>query len=169
MPFIILALIDNNYREAFWLTLIAGASDAIDGVIARAFGHKSWLGAYLDPLADKLLITGLFVTLTIQGALPLWLVLLAFARDAAIIVTVAIFRRTKGVPLRMRPLFISKVNTFMQIALIVLTLAHLAQVFVLTDEQHLMLVVATALTTVASWVAYFIEGLRALRQRQPAA
>ena len=101
--------------------------------------------------------------------MPLWLVLLAFARDAAIIVTVAIFRRTKGVPLRMRPLFISKVNTFMQLALIVLTLAHLAQVITLTDEQRLMLVVATAFTTVASWIAYFIEGLRSLRQRQPAA
>jgi hypothetical protein len=51
----------------------------------------------------------------------------------------------------------------------VLTLAHLAQVFVLTDDQRLFLVVTTAVTTVASWVAYFIEGLRALRQRQPAA
>src|SRR5690242_12387769 len=66
VPFIIMALIDQNYREAFWLTLIAGASDAIDGVIARLFDHKSWLGAYLDPIADKVLITGLFVTLTIQ-------------------------------------------------------------------------------------------------------
>lgn len=164
-----MALIEHNYREAFWLTLIAGASDAIDGVIARTFGHKSWLGAYLDPLADKLLITGLFVTLAIQGELPLWLVLLAFARDAAIVVTVAIFRRAKGIPLRMRPLFISKINTFMQIALIVVTLAHLAQVVTLSDEQRLLVVLATAFTTVASWVAYFIEGLRALRQRQPAA
>ena len=168
MPFIILALIDNNYREAFWLTLIAGASDAIDGVIARTFGHKSWLGAYLDPMADKLLITGLFVTLTIQGQLPLWLVVLAFARDVAIVVTVAIFRRAKGIPLRMRPLFISKVNTFVQVALIIATLADLAGVVHLTAEREYLVWLAAA-TTVVSWAAYFIEGLRALRERQPAA
>src|SRR6185295_9327121 len=85
VPFIILALLEHDYRQAFWFTLIAGASDAIDGVIARVFGHKSWLGAYLDPLADKLLIIGLFVTLALQGELPLWLVALAVARDAAIV------------------------------------------------------------------------------------
>ena len=168
VPFIIMALIDHNYREAFWLTLIAGASDAIDGVIARTFSHKSWLGAYLDPLADKLLITGLFVMLAIQGELPLWLVALAFARDAAIVVTVAAFRRAKGIPLRMRPLFISKINTFVQVALIVATLAHLAHVVTLSEEQRLFFVIAAAVTTVASWIAYLIEGLRALRQRQPA-
>jgi cardiolipin synthase len=169
VPFIIMALIDQNYREAFWLTLIAGASDAIDGVIARLFDHKSWLGAYLDPIADKVLITGLFVTLTIQGALPLWLVLLALGRDAAIVVTVAIFRRLKGVPLRMRPLFISKVNTFVQVGLIVATLAHLAQVVTFSDEERYALVLLAAMTTIVSWIAYLIEGLRALRQRQSAA
>lgn len=168
VPFIITALIGENYREAFWLTLIAGASDAIDGVIARLFDHKSWLGAYLDPIADKVLITGLFVTLTVQGALPLWLVLLAFGRDAAIVVTVAVFRRLKGVPLRMRPLFISKVNTFVQVGLIVGTLAQLAHVVSFTVEEQYGLVILAALTTIVSWVAYFIEGLRALRQRQPA-
>src|SRR5712671_4231888 len=63
VPFIIIALVHEEYRQAFWFTVIAGASDAIDGVIARWFDHKSWLGAYLDPLADKLLIIGLFITL----------------------------------------------------------------------------------------------------------
>jgi len=169
VPFIIMALIDHNYREAFWLTLIAGASDAIDGVIARTFSHKSWLGAYLDPMADKLLIIGLFVTLTIQGELPLWLVLLAFGRDAAIVLTVAAFRRAKGIPLRMRPLFISKVNTFVQVGLIIAILAHLAQVVTFTDQERQALVLLAAMTTIVSWIAYLIEGLRALRQRQPAA
>lgn len=168
VPFIIIALIRLDYREAFWLTLIAGASDAIDGVIARLFGHKSWLGAYLDPLADKLLITGLFVTLTLQGHLPLWLVALAFARDFAIIVTVAAFRRTKGIALRMRPLFISKVNTFVQVVLIIVTLADLARVIQLLEARDYFIWLAAA-TTVISWAAYFIEALRALRDRQPVA
>jgi cardiolipin synthase len=167
VPFIIVALIDHNYREAFWLTVIAGASDAIDGVIARTFS-QSWLGAYLDPLADKLLITGLFVTLAIQGELPLWLVVLALARDVAIVATVVTFRRLKGVPLRMRPLFSSRVNTFVQVALIIATLADLAGVVHLAAERQYLVLLAAA-TTVVSWIAYFIEGLRALRERQPAA
>ncbi len=168
VPFIIIALVNHESRQAFWFTLIAGASDAIDGVIARYFGHKSWLGAYLDPMADKLLIIGLFITLAIQNQLPLWLVALAFARDIAIVGTVAVFRRLKGVPLRMRPLFVSKVNTFVQVALIVITLADLAAVANLTLERQL-LVWAAAATTVISWIAYLIEGLRALRERAPAA
>ena len=167
VPFIIIALIRNDYREAFWLTLIAGASDAIDGVIARLFSHKSWLGAYLDPLADKLLITGLFVTLTLQGHLPVWLVALAFARDLAIVVTVALFRRAKGIALRMRPLFISKVNTFVQVGLIIVTLADLAQLVQLRDERQYFIWLAAG-TTVVSWLAYFLEALRALRDRQTA-
>lgn len=167
VPFIIIALVHQEYRQAFWFTVIAGASDAIDGVIARWFGHKSWLGAYLDPLADKLLITGLFVTLTMQGALPVWLVALAIARDIAIIVTVAIFRRAKGIPLRMRPLFISKVNTFVQLTLIVAILADLAGVLPLAAERMYLIWLAAA-TTVVSWVAYFVEGLRALRERDAA-
>ena len=168
MPFIIIALVRHDYREAFWLTLIAGATDAIDGVIARWFGHKSWLGAYLDPLADKILITGLFVTLTLQGQLPVWLVALAFARDLAIVVTVAAFRRAKGIALRMRPLFISKVNTFIQVALIIVTLADLSGIVHLADERRYFIWFAAA-TTVVSWIAYFLEALRALRDRQPAA
>ena len=168
MPFIIIALIGHDYREAFWLTLIAGASDAIDGVIARWFGHKSWLGAYLDPLADKLLITGLFVTLTLQGQLPVWLVALAFARDLAIIVTVAAFRRVKGIALRMRPLFISKVNTFVQVVLIIAVLADLGGIVRLAAERQYFVWLAAA-TTVISWAAYYLEALRALRDRQPAA
>jgi cardiolipin synthase len=167
VPFIIVALVNEEYRQALWFTLIAGASDAIDGVVARWFGQKSWLGAYLDPLADKLLIIGLFVTLTVQGELPLWLVALALARDTAIVVTVAAFRRAKGIALRMRPLFISKVNTFVQIALILVVLADLARVWPLSAEREYMVWLAAA-TTVGSWVAYFIEGLRALRERQPA-
>ena len=168
VPFIILALIAHDYRHAFWLTLIAGASDAIDGVIARLFGHKSWLGAYLDPLADKLLIIGLFVTLALQGHLPVWLVALAFARDFAIIVTVALFRRAKGIALRMRPLFISKVNTFVQVGLIIVTLADLSEIIRLAGAREYFVWLAAA-TTVVSWAAYFVEALRALRERQPAA
>jgi len=162
VPFIVVALFDARFETAFWLALIAGATDAIDGYIARHFGHKSIVGAYLDPVADKVLILSLFGTLTFQGHLPLWLVLLALARDVAIVATVAVFARLKKADLRMQPLFISKLTTFAQISLVLATLADLAFVIDL-GHARTGLVWAAAVTTIASWAAYFVEGLRALR------
>ena len=73
VPFIALALLNGRFDQAFWMMLVAGASDAVDGYIARTFGHKSLVGAYLDPLADKLLIVTIFGVLTYEGYLPIWL------------------------------------------------------------------------------------------------
>jgi cardiolipin synthase len=162
VPFIAIALWEARYSHAFWMTLVAGASDAVDGYIARAFGHKSLVGAYLDPIADKLLILTLFGLLTYLGHLPLWLMALVLARDIAIVVTVAIFTRMKKASLRMQPLLVSKLTTFAQIALVIATLADLA--FVLGwGDLRMGLLWAVVVFTLASWVAYFFEGLRALR------
>lgn len=162
VPFIAIALFNGRFEQAFWMTLIAGATDAVDGYIARTFGHKSLVGAYLDPVADKVLILSLFGILTYEGHLPLWLVVLAVARDLAIVATVAVFTRLKKADLRMQPLFISKLTTFAQIVLVLATLADLA--FDLGwAALRTGLVWGAAAATVASWVAYFFEGLRALR------
>lgn len=162
VPFIAIALLDGRYDHAFWMTVIAGASDAVDGYIARAFGHKSLLGAYLDPAADKLLVVTVFGILTWQQHLPLWLTALVLARDVVLAVSVAIVSRVKKSVLRIQPLFVSKLTTFAQIALVIATLADLAFDLGLGDLR-VGLVWAVALFTVASWVAYFFEGLRALR------
>lgn len=162
VPFIAIALWEARYAHAFWMTIVAGASDAVDGYIARAFGHNSRLGAYLDPIADKLLILTLFGLLTYQGHLPLWLMGLVLARDVAIVVTVAVFTRMKKTGLRMQPLFVSKLTTFAQIGLLIATLADLAFAFGWGDLR-MGLVWAVVVFTVVSWAAYFLEGLRALR------
>jgi cardiolipin synthase len=167
VPFIAIALIEARYAHAFWMTLAAGASDAVDGYIARAFGHKSRLGAYLDPAADKLLILTLFGILTYQGHLPLWLMGLVLARDIAIVATVAVFTRMKKASLRMQPLFVSKLTTFAQIGLVIATLGSLAFELawggVSLDDLRVGFMWAVVVFTVASWVAYFFEGLRALK------
>ena len=162
VPFIIIALLKGEFSDAFWMTLIAGATDAVDGYIARAFGHKSMIGAYLDPVADKVLILSLLGMLTYQGYLPLWFVILALARDVAIVVTVAVFTRMKKSDLRMQPLFVSKLTTVAQIALVLVTLADLAFHLEWTALRGGMLWGA-AVMTVASWGAYIVEGLRAMR------
>lgn len=162
VPFIVLALLRLDFVSAFWMTLIAGGTDAIDGYIARAFGHKSLIGAYLDPVADKVLILSLLGVLTFEGHLPLWFVGLALGRDIAIVVTVAIFTHMKKSALRMQPLFVSKLTTVAQIALVLATLGDLAFAADLTDVRTGLLWGAAAMT-VASWAAYFFEGLRAVR------
>jgi cardiolipin synthase (CMP-forming) len=162
VPFIVLALLRFDFYAAFWMTLIAGATDAVDGYIARTFGHKSLVGAYLDPVADKVLILSLLGVLTFEGHLPPWFVVLALGRDAAIVLTVAIFTRMKKADLRMQPLFISKLTTVAQIALVLATLGDLAFAADLAGLR-LGLLWGAAAMTVASWVAYFFEGLRAVR------
>jgi len=162
VPFIVIALLKAEFADAFWMTLIAGATDAVDGYIARTFGHKSLAGAYLDPVADKVLILSLLGMLTYEGYLPLWFVILALGRDVAIVATVAVFTRMKKSDLRMQPLFVSKLTTVAQITLVLVTLADLAFHLEWTALRAGMLWGAAAMT-IASWVAYFFEGLRAVR------
>lgn len=162
VPFIAVALLNERFDQAFWMMIAAGASDAVDGYIARAFGHKSLVGAYLDPMADKLLLITTLGILTYEGHLPVWLMALVFGRDVAIVVTVAAFTLMKRVDLRMQPLFISKLTTFAQVALVVVVVANLA--FDLEGSRLVTGVIWTvAAATAASWVAYFLEGLRALK------
>lgn len=162
VPFIAIALLDGRYEHAFWMTLVAGASDAVDGYMARAFGHKSLLGAYLDPAADKLLIVTVFGVLTWQGHLPLWLTALVLARDLVLAVSVAIVSQLNKAVLRIQPLFVSKVATFVLIVLVLVTLAELGFGLELGQVRSGLAWLAAAFTVV-SWVAYFFEGLRALR------
>lgn len=162
VPFIAIALLDKRFDHAFWMMIVAGASDAVDGYIARTFGHKSRVGAYLDPLADKLLLLTTLGILTYEGHLPAWLMMLVVGRDIAIVATVVAFTLMKRLDLRMQPLFISKLTTFAQVALVLATVANLA--FALMWEPLVTgLIWAVAVITASSWVAYFLEGLRALR------
>ncbi|MFO0350529.1 MAG: CDP-alcohol phosphatidyltransferase family protein [Alphaproteobacteria bacterium] len=163
VPFIAMALLGQDWSRAFWLTLVAGASDAIDGFLARHFSHKSAIGAYLDPIADKILIVTLFGLLTAQGHLPLWLMIIVLARDVAIVATVAAFNRMAGQPLRMKPLFISKLTTFFQVLLLLVTMADLAFALGLETPRLIIALVAGSFT-VASWIAYYFEGQRAIRE-----
>jgi cardiolipin synthase len=162
VPFIAIALIKHQYENAFWMTLVAGASDAVDGFIARFFDHKSVIGAYLDPVADKILVVTLFGLLTAQGQIPLWLMIIVMARDVAIVATVAAFNRMKARPLQMKPLLISKLTTFFQISLLLATLADLGFALNALWVRDVLAITAGVLT-IASWVAYYFEGAAAVR------
>lgn len=110
---------------AFALFLLAGLSDAADGYIAKRWNMTSQLGAYLDPLADKLLIVAILVELASAGGLPLWIVAVVLARDAFIVAAIAA-SWSLGRAIAIHPLIVSKLTTAAQIALAATVLADRA-------------------------------------------
>lgn len=138
---------------AFWVFIGAGLSDAIDGYLARRLNARSVLGSYLDPLADKLLLIVVFLLLGRAGFLPVWLVVLIVARDAALLgVSSLVVRRDRETA--MRPLMISKLNTVLQILLASLMLAQLGFGFPHLGAGRDILVYTVAATTTISGIAY---------------
>ncbi len=158
VPAIIYALMRGNVGWAFTGFIVAGASDGIDGFIARQFNQRSELGAYLDPMADKLLLVSVFVMLGLMGELPLWLVTLAVSRDA-LIVGAVLLASIMGNPVTMKPLFVSKANTAVQIVLAALVLAQLA-LGANPGWLRWWLVLLSALLTAASAAAYLAGWFR---------
>jgi cardiolipin synthase len=124
-PFVILLL--YGYRGWALVTfLAAGVTDLFDGLIARTRGQKTTLGAWLDPMADKLLLVTMFVMLTLPGLgaanrLPLWFTVLVLSRDIVIVLTVAIVNLAVG-PRTFRPSIFGKIATATYIMTGVVTL-----------------------------------------------
>jgi len=124
VPVMIWLIVSREMTLAFWLFVAAGISDGVDGFIAKRFNAESVLGSYLDPLADKVMLVSIYVTLGIEGGMDTWLVILVVFRDG-MIVGGTLLSELIGPPVRMKPLFISKVNTAAQIILAAFVLAQL--------------------------------------------
>lgn len=151
-------ILNGSLADAFWLFLAAGLSDAVDGFVAKRFNSRSELGALLDPIADKVLIVSMVVTLGLAGYLPNWLVILVVFRDL-LIIGGFILTQFAAEPLSSRPLLISKLNTVLQIVLIAWVLAHLG-LGVADHHLTVILIDAVAATTVLSGGVYLVRWMR---------
>lgn len=152
VPAVVYALLLGEMLPAFVMFVIAGVSDGVDGFIARHYNQQSELGAYLDPIADKLLLVSVFIMLAILGYLPQWLVVLVVSRDVLIVIAV-ILSSLMTRPVQVNPLFVSKANTALQIALASVVLAELA--FGVTFVGlSLALIYCVAALTILSTAAY---------------
>ncbi|KQZ15820.1 CDP-alcohol phosphatidyltransferase [Mesorhizobium sp. Root554] len=158
VPAVVLAMLQSRWDWAFAGFVVAGVSDGVDGFIARQFNQRSQLGAYLDPVADKLLLVSVFVVLGIIGQLPLWLVVAMVSRDGLIICAV-LLSSVMGHPVEMKPLMVSKVNTTFQIILAAEVLAELAFAADFGPLRE-ALIILCGLLTVASAAAYLVAWLR---------
>lgn len=158
VPVIVWALLNNQIVLAFALFLIAGISDAVDGILARWLDQHSELGTILDPVADKVMLVAVFVVLGTLGHLPSWLVILVVSRDVLIVAGIIIAFLIRR-PLTIKPLWISKANTVLQIVLAVLVIGLLALEIRLPMIKG-GLEIATGVLTAASALAYMVQGLK---------
>jgi cardiolipin synthase len=157
VPVAIWLVLRGDCAIATVLFLLAGLTDALDGWLARREG-PSTLGTLLDPLADKLLLTSMFITLAAVGLLPLWLAIMVVFRDGMIIGGIGLLRLL-GNAVMIRPLVVSKLNSVAQIALVGITLAE-AGFAVHPPEVRTALIGLVALTTLISGGAYVMRGAK---------
>jgi cardiolipin synthase (CMP-forming) len=158
VPVVVWAIASGQMLFAFILFLAAGISDAVDGFLAKRFGMTSELGAYLDPLADKVLIVSIYVSLAVAGAIPRWLVILVVSRDLMIVGAV-LLSWLVGKPVEAKPHPISKLNTAAQILFAGVLLASLGIGF--TAEPWLTILMAlVAVLTLLSVGVYVGQWVR---------
>lgn len=158
-PVLILLLREQDYVSSLVVFAVAGVSDGLDGFIAKRFHLTSRLGSILDPLADKILLVSAYVMLTLLEHVPFWLMLTVAFRDLFIIGGYLVYTSMVG-PVQMRPSLLSKFNTLMQIALVIVILLQqaLTMVYPVMVEGLVYMVMAT---TVASGVHYvWLWGMR---------
>ena len=165
VPVIIWAIASGQMAVAFFLFVIAGISDAVDGFLAKRFHMQSEVGALLDPLADKALLVSIFVALGITADVPRWLVILVVSRDV-IIIGAVIVSWLLGRPIPMKPLMVSKLNTGAQVIYAALVLASLGFGLRLPALDELLKIVVTVLT-LASVSAYLVEWVRHMSELEP--
>jgi len=152
VPFLIF-IAQHNYVYAFYIFLLSGFTDGLDGWLARYFHWNSAFGSLIDPVADKLLIVSSFIALACIGVLPWWLVVLVFLRDITISVGVVVWYYLLQSIIDFKPTYLSKFNTVLQLALVTLCLFKLAFMSVPTYLLDLLIIITTV-TTATSYLDY---------------
>jgi cardiolipin synthase len=159
VPLFIIAVIDGELKKALLIFVAAGVTDALDGLIARLANQGSLLGAYLDPIADKLLLTSAYIALSIpqlnHGApIPLWVTVLVIARDLLIVVMAVILALAAGIR-KFPPSVLSKINTAAQVVTVMVVLVSPLVPHLETVATTLLYLVAA--TTLSSGLHYMFR------------
>ena len=160
-PLFAICLIKHHLDSALLVFSVAAVSDGLDGLVARVFRQKTTLGAYLDPIADKLLLATAFVTLAIQGLIPSWLTVIVMTRDVLILFGVGLLSIMDR-QFEARPTILSKITTVAQLAGVCSVLVGF-QAPGIAQFQSPLFWFAGAMTTV-SGLQYIYRGLNILQE-----
>ncbi|MGH9744949.1 MAG: CDP-alcohol phosphatidyltransferase family protein [Candidatus Acidiferrales bacterium] len=147
LPVFLIAIEYERYGLALGILVAAGISDGLDGLLARGLNQKTPLGAYLDPIADKLLLSSSYFILALKGKIAWWLTILVLGRDVLILVACAVILITVGYR-PFPPSIFGKANTFFEILLVVLVL-----VLAIWDNRFLWITRYACTYLVAAFVA----------------
>jgi cardiolipin synthase len=163
LPFIVENLVDRNYTTALVLFVLAGLSDGLDGFLARHLHQQTLLGQYLDPIADKLLLSTMFLSLSIMHKIPWRYTVMVFSRDISILAASSVLYAIAGLR-DFRPSVFGKANTFSQVSAIFFVLLfevyHVQWVWIARSA----FLWATFAFTVISGVHYVFLASHRLRQ-----
>jgi cardiolipin synthase len=168
VPFVAWRLAVYDLSGAFWLFTLAALTDLLDGNLARLLDQRSVLGAWLDPIADKLMLLSTLFMLAWDDILPLYLAIIVGARDLVILAGAAAYRRLTG-GLDVHPTISGKVATFVEFILVALALANAALELGLTHHIPLLSALAAALALLSGvrYVWLWTEKARAWLASQP--
>ena len=150
-PFLVAAILEGRFALGFALFIVAGLTDALDGTLARLLKQRTMLGAYLDPVADKLLLSTLFLVLLHEGLMPTTVTVLVFGRDVGILLVSALLYAAVG-RREFKPSLFGKANTLAQVSAVAAVLLHQ-----LTDARWV--VVFRTLALDATIVLTVVSGL----------
>jgi len=166
VPVFVICLIQKQYDKALIIFALAGLTDALDGMLARLLKCQTKLGAFLDPIADKLLLVTSFVSLALFGLIPGWLAVIVISRDFIILMGLAIMTMM-SIPYEIKPAIVGKMTTALQVATIFFTLLYKSFTH---DFSYLWIVCffwATALFTIISGLTYIFRGIKIVNQSEP--
>jgi cardiolipin synthase len=157
LPFLVIQILDAHWRTAFALLWIAGISDGLDGLLARMLKQSTKLGEYLDPIADKALLSTLFLVLTHVGVIPLYVTVLVFSRDLGILLISTLLYVTNTLR-DFKPTWLGKLSTGVQIlaVLTVMTVQVFHPVSLLHCRHWLLVAVAWLAPLSAAQYAWIV-------------
>ncbi len=149
VPVTVIAVIEGKYGWALALFLTAGVTDALDGLLARILEQKTVLGQYLDPIADKLLLSTMFLVLASRHRIPAWVTVLVFSRDIIILIVCTLLYGI-GVMRVFRPSLFGKANTVVQVVTVPLVMLHeISSASWITEAKKFGINLTIALTVVS--------------------
>jgi cardiolipin synthase len=157
VPIIVILLIQGFFLKALIVFVVAGLSDALDGFLARVLHQQTALGAYLDPIADKALASS-FLTLSILHIIPSWLAVIVISRDFIILLGISVLS-IMSISVEIRPTFISKVTTALQLITVLLALSLQCLPCSVNGIWSLVIYWVTAFFTIISGLNYMARGM----------
>lgn len=159
IPWFAILIINGSLNQALWVFIAAALTDGLDGFAARLLAQKTSLGAYLDPIADKLLLSTAYIALAVLQQVPVWLAVIVISRDVIIVLGISVLFLNEY-QVEIRPTIYSKITTVFQILVVFMALS--SGYIAYAEWIRWGIIYLTLILTIFSGLHYIISGLKIL-------